>query len=146
MFCEFDRFQLLLFLPSEIECQNSEFSPAHQSSTSHYSLCLSLPHSLSPSSLFLCLSLHSSIPLHSHPPSLPPQLSMSHDKTPSVQLLLFLPSGTVDLNDEVYTSDVKIGESLSFTLNSAAQGVPPEGPIPIYFMGAVKEVTACNIQ
>ena len=64
---------------------------------------------------------------------------MSHDKTPSVQLLLFLPSGTVDLNDEVYTSDVKIGESLSFTLNSAAQGVPPEGPIP---MGAVKEVTA----
>ncbi len=43
-----------------------------------------------------------------------------------VQLLLVMPSGTVDLNEEVYTADVKIGESMSFSRKNGEEEKPQE--------------------
>ena len=49
---------------------------------------------------------------------------MLEEKLFVVQLLLSLPTGTVDLNEEVYTADVKLGESMSFTLDKTSTQEP----------------------
>ena len=57
----------------------------------------------------------------------------------NVQLILSLPSGSVDLNEEVYAADVKIGETMSFSLKTSSpqDKSPPEPPLPL---AATKEV------
>ena len=43
-----------------------------------------------------------------------------------VQLLLSLSNGPINLNDEVYTADVNIGQSMSFSLGSGSLDMSKE--------------------
>lgn len=49
------------------------------------------------------------------------QVAEKEDGMFGVELMLMLPSGPVELNEEVYTADVKITESISFTLNQGKE-------------------------